>query len=131
MEYFNKSYVGLRKDLLTHIVGRNLKVLGVGFATGGNGIYLKDKKIARWVTGIEFNKEMALIAKEGNDSVFCANLNSEFFRAAIIEEPYNYDVNIFGDILEHLYEPEVVVRVLTIIFSKNQDSHHFFAQYSV
>jgi hypothetical protein len=62
---------------------------------------------------------MALIAKEGNDSVFCGDLNSKSFRAAIIEEPQIYDVIIFGDILEHLYDPEVVLRDLTARLSKN------------
>lgn len=57
MSEFNNSYVGIRKDLLKFIDGQNLKILDVGCATGANGSFLKDQRIASSVIGVEFDEK--------------------------------------------------------------------------
>lgn len=104
-ETFNKSYIGLRKDLLKFINGSNLVVLDVGCATGINGKYLKDNNIAKDVVGVEYDTSMANVASESIDTVFCGDLNDINFRKEIQNFKKNYDYIIFGDILEHLLDP--------------------------
>ena len=48
------------------IDGSNLSVLDVGCATGANGAYLLDNGFASHVTGVEFDTQMARIARERN-----------------------------------------------------------------
>lgn len=106
----NKSYTGLRQDLLNHIDGNNLTVLDVGCAIGSNGRYLIEQKIANKVDGIEFDQEMALVAEEFYDEVFVEDLNkdiSSFLDGFKGKEAY--DVIIFGDILEHLINPKEIL----------------------
>ena len=59
MKKFNVSYTKARRSLLKHINGNNLVVLDVGCATGENGKYLLENKIAKCMYGFELNEEMA------------------------------------------------------------------------
>ena len=56
---FNKSYIGLRTELLGLIEGNSNIVLDVGCALGVNGDYLIQNNIATSVYGIEFDAKMA------------------------------------------------------------------------
>lgn len=116
---YNESYIGLRNDLLKHIKGESNNVLDVGCALGINGQYLIDSKIADTVYGIEYDKKMASEAEKCNTKVFCGDLNDEIFRNDILKESVLFDYMIFGDILEHLYEPTKVLEDLKTRLSKN------------
>lgn len=105
MTKFNRSYVGLRDDLLKYIKGGNLDVLDVGCATGVNGSFLLDNDMIKSVDGVEFDEEMADIAKKKYDNVFVGDLNSSKFLSLITNENNGYDYILFGDILEHLINP--------------------------
>ena len=118
MEY-NKSYIGLRTDLLNLIDGNSNHVLDVGCALGVNGKYLLENNIADSVYGIEFDAKMAEEANKCNTIVFCGDLNSDEFRKTIINESPLIDYILFGDVVEHLYDPEKVLIDLKSILKKN------------
>lgn len=84
-------------------------VLDIGCACGDMGIFLKDTKSCR-MTGIEYDAaSLAIAAASGAyDCLRQADLNKfdplEYF------SPASFDVLLFGDILEHLYDPETVLK---------------------
>lgn len=110
MNNFNSSYVGLRTDLLKFIQGQNNSVLDVGCATGMNGAFLLEKKLAQEVYGVEYDEEMAAEAAKANTGIFQGDLNDLDFRRNITSNIPDLDYIIFGDILEHLYNPEIVLK---------------------
>lgn len=111
-ENFNQSYIGIRPDILKHIRGKNLSIIDVGCATGSNGKYLLKQEIANSITGIEFCSKMAAEAEKHYSVVHVGDLNSNDFRQSILLNNNHVDFIIFGDILEHLYEPEEVLKDL-------------------
>jgi len=113
MTDFNASYIGLRLDILKYVVGKNNVVLDVGCATGTNGRYLLENKLATIVYGIEFQKEMAIEAAKSNTRIFQGNIENIEFRKVILTESPQFDYILFGDILEHLIDPENVLKELT------------------
>lgn len=117
-EDFNASYVGLRYDLINHIEGSGLTILDVGCATGTNGNFLLDNKIASNVIGVEFNENMAKKAKLKYDSVYVGDLNSMDFIKSIVAREHTFDYIIFGDILEHLVNPSMVLKEFKELLSK-------------
>ncbi|WP_282134450.1 class I SAM-dependent methyltransferase [Seonamhaeicola maritimus] len=116
---FNRSYIGLRTDLLKLIEGDFNKVLDVGCALGTNGDYLIQHNIADAVYGIELDSKMAAEAETCNTKVFCGDLNSKEFRTTILNETPLFDYILFGDILEHLFNPEAVLLDLKSRLHKN------------
>lgn len=110
---FNPSYIGIRLDLINLINGDSLSILDVGCANGANGKFLKDKKIADTVYGIEYDSEMAEISKTYYDNVLIGDLNSAEFLNKIIDIKLKFDYIIFGDILEHLIDSELVLKTIS------------------
>ena len=106
---YNESYIGLRHDLIKYIKGESKSVLDVGCALGVNGQYLMENKITDTVYGIEYDRKMASEAEKKITKIFCGDLNNENFRKDILKESPVFDYIIFGDILEHLYEPDKVL----------------------
>lgn len=119
MSNFNRSYVGLRRDLLKYIPKGNHIVLDLGCATGINGKYLLDELMAKEVYGVEFDEFMALEATKHNTKVFCGDLNNSSFVQDILDLPVNFDFIICGDILEHLYDPNDLVEKLVLKLKKD------------
>lgn len=118
---YNKSYIGLRLDLLKYIKGESKTILDVGCALGMSGHYLLENKIAATVYGIEFNEKMASEAEENITKVFCGDLNDGNFREEVIKESPSFDYIIFGDILEHLYDPlKVLIELKTLLKPNGQ-----------
>lgn len=115
MSSLNQSYIGLRKDVLQHVQGKGKVILDVGCATGVNGKYLLENQIASTVYGIEFDEKMSTIAANSGIKVFKGDLNNSLFRKKIIIQSPAYDYILFADILEHLLEPEIVLREFLII----------------
>lgn len=110
---FNSSYIGLRPDILKYLEGKNKIVLDVGCATGSNGRVLLEKGIAAEVYGIEYDEEMAKEAAKMNTEIFQGNLNHKTFLKKVSSGCPMFDYIIFGDILEHLYEPKYTLLQLT------------------
>lgn len=84
-------------------------VLDIGCACGDMGIFLKDTKQCR-MTGVEYDEaSLAIAAASGAyDCLRQADLNN--FAPLEHFSPASFDVLLFGDILEHLYDPEGVLR---------------------
>ena len=110
MEKLNKSYVGMRDDLIEFIKGKNNIILDVGCATGINGEYLLNSDIAKEVYGIEIDSLMAKKASETYKKVFVGDLDSPVFVNEIYSESPIYNYIIFGDVLEHLRNPEIILK---------------------
>lgn len=116
---YNKSYIGLRKDIIKYIHGESNTVLDVGCALGINGKFLLDNDIAEIVVGIEYDETMAKEASVNNTKLFCGDLNDSSFRDTIFKKNYDFDYILFGDVLEHLYDPKKVLIDLKTMLKPN------------
>jgi 2-polyprenyl-3-methyl-5-hydroxy-6-metoxy-1,4-benzoquinol methylase len=112
MTDFNNSYVGLRHDILKYIEGEGNVIMDVGCANGVNGKYLIDNKNASEVYGIEYDPDMAAVATLKYTKVFQGNLDNSEFLKEIISNTTMCDYILFGDVLEHLNKPEIVLKEL-------------------
>ncbi|MFD0769530.1 class I SAM-dependent methyltransferase [Bacillus sp. CGMCC 1.60114] len=96
-------YEGANPYLLKHIKEEWKEVLDIGCSRGGLGAAIKEKGIR--VSGIEAFEEAAQIAKAKLDHVIRGNIET-------MELPYEkeqFDCIIFGDVLEHLFDPWAVL----------------------
>lgn len=118
MEKFNASYVGLRNELIGHMKGTQLNVLDIGCATGVNGRFLLDNKIAKNIIGVEFDHDMANLASQFYNKVYVGDLNSEQFIELILDCNLTFDYIIYGDILEHLINPAKVLEQLNKLLNR-------------
>jgi 2-polyprenyl-3-methyl-5-hydroxy-6-metoxy-1,4-benzoquinol methylase len=88
------------------LVGPNCRVLDVGCATGFLGKALAEQGCA--VTGVEFEAQAAAEARAHLDEVVEADLNAAAL--ADLFPDRQFDAIVFGDVLEHLLDPEAVMR---------------------
>lgn len=116
---FNKSYIGIRHDLLRYINGDNKAILDIGCATGSNGKFLLERGIANKVHGVEFDSEMAAIASIYYEKVYIGNLNNGNFISDICGNVQQFDYIIFGDVLEHLMDAQFVLKRLSGLLKPN------------
>jgi 2-polyprenyl-3-methyl-5-hydroxy-6-metoxy-1,4-benzoquinol methylase len=101
---FGDSYISPRKDIMSFIPYGTKQVLDVGCAKGLLGAAIK-QKFACTVFGIELNDDMAKEARTRLDEVFCTDIEQ-----AVLPFDNALDVVIFGDILEHLMDPGLVLQ---------------------
>lgn len=104
---FNSSYsTNIRQDLIDLIDNNNnINVLEVGCACGATLLAIKNKYPNSNIYGIELNESAAKIARTFAD-VRAENVENSNLS---YEERY-FDYIIFGDVLEHLYNPEKVLK---------------------
>jgi 2-polyprenyl-3-methyl-5-hydroxy-6-metoxy-1,4-benzoquinol methylase len=90
---------------IVDLVGHGKRVLDVGAATG----YLAEVLVARGcrVTGIELDPDAARQAERYCDRVIVGDLENMDLDAGIGED--RFDVIVFGDVLEHLKDPQRVL----------------------
>ena len=88
------------------LVGPNCRVLDVGCATGFLGTALAAQGCK--VTGIEVDPQAAAEARAHLDEVVEADLNVT--PLADLFPGRDFDAIVFGDVLEHLMDPDVVLR---------------------
>lgn len=119
MKNFNKSYIGLRTDLIKYISGYNNNVLDIGCANGTNGNFLLENNIAATVYGVEYDKEMAMEAEKNYSRVYIGDLNLKDFRLDVLNSDIKFDYILFGDILEHLLNPHIVLKELKTLLKKD------------
>ncbi len=89
------------------------KILDVGCATGVIGRLLDNSKN---IYGIEFDPILLKKAKKHCEKVFQIDLNS--FDNSTIEEK-DFDMIFFGDVLEHLVDPEDVMKQILPLAKDN------------
>jgi 2-polyprenyl-3-methyl-5-hydroxy-6-metoxy-1,4-benzoquinol methylase len=88
------------------LVGANKRVLEFGCSTGRVTRALVERGCR--VTGIEIDHEAADRAREYADDVFVLDLDYDDFEAKLSEQ--QWEVALFGDVLEHLRDPLRVMR---------------------
>jgi len=82
------------------------RVLDVGCGAGVLGAELKRRLDGRYVAGVEIDTAAARVAAEHLDDVFVIDVETTL--PAIAE--HSLDCIVFGDVLEHLRDPEAVLR---------------------
>lgn len=101
-------YHGIRWDLINFVSKGNNRILEIGCGDGNTGKALKDQGKAVEVIGIEKVSEIAQIAETKIDKVIYANVET-------IELPFSegyFEYIIMGDVIEHLYDPWLLIRKL-------------------
>jgi SAM-dependent methyltransferase len=99
-------YTGVNEALLRAVPDGALRVLDVGCGEGRLGAALKERVPGRRVFGIEREAVVARQAATRLDEVFSLD-------AAVEDpplEPRSLDSILFGDVLEHLVDPELVLQ---------------------
>lgn len=100
---FNPSYIGERNDILNLIPDNANKVLDVGCSIGVLGEQIKQRNKNVEVNGVEFDEQMAEVAKKKFDKVIVGDI--EDINVTNVLLPNYFDCIIFADILEHLKNP--------------------------
>jgi methionine biosynthesis protein MetW len=93
-------------NMIFKLIGAGKKVLDVGCATGRLGEKLRSEKKC-FVIGIDIDEPRAKLAQERLNKVIVANVEK------MEKDPFPdgyFDIIIFADVLEHLKEPETVLR---------------------
>lgn len=103
---FDTSSDNNSHSLMVRLVGPDKRVLDIGCATG----YLGEALIARGcrVSGVEIDPESAVRAAKVLDEVMVADLADADLVAHF--GPGSFDVVVLGDVLEHLMDPDRLLR---------------------
>jgi SAM-dependent methyltransferase len=99
-------YDGFNEFLFREVPTEARRIVEVGCARGRLGMELKRQDPTREVIGIEYEPAAAEVARTRLDEVYVCDLQTEFPPI----EPASVDCVIFGDVLEHLLDPEAVLR---------------------
>lgn len=99
-------YDGFNEYLLRHVPSSAQRILEIGCAQGRLGYELKRQQTTRTVLGIERDPAAAQVARTRLDHVFDCDVELALPDIA----PGSLDCVIFGDVLEHLYDPESILR---------------------
>ncbi|MDE2437528.1 MAG: methyltransferase domain-containing protein [Sphingomonadales bacterium] len=93
---------GINEKLLLAIPSDAVNIIEFGCANGRLGAAFKSRHpAARW-TGIDVNDDAIQVARQHLDAVFKIDLNGTH----VPELRGDYDCIVFGDLLEHLADPE-------------------------
>jgi SAM-dependent methyltransferase len=99
-------YDGFNEHLLAAVPAGARRILEVGCARGRLGQELKRQDPSRYVAGVELDPDAAGVAAERLDEVFVLDVQA----GVPPIEPGSLDCVLFGDVLEHLLDPEDVLR---------------------
>jgi glycosyltransferase involved in cell wall biosynthesis/SAM-dependent methyltransferase len=100
---------------MLHLIGDNKRVVDFGCATGYFAELLNRKGCT--VTGVEINPDAAEVAKQYCQEVKVADL--DFASVVEIFPSQEFDVAVFGDVLEHLRNPWKVLEETKHILKKD------------
>jgi SAM-dependent methyltransferase len=128
----SRFYAGCNDALLRAVPPAALRILDVGCGTGALGARLKALEPRRTVLGIERQPDAAARAAERLDHVFPLDVQSQDPPV----EPGSLDAILYGDVLEHLLDPEDVLarhrRLLrpdgVLLASVPNAQHHFLVR---
>jgi SAM-dependent methyltransferase len=99
-------YDGFNEPLLAAVPAGAKRILEVGCARGRLGHELKLQDPTRYVVGVDHDADAVRTAGERLDEVFLLDVQVEVPPL----EPGSMDCLLFGDVLEHLLDPEDVLR---------------------
>jgi SAM-dependent methyltransferase len=99
-------YDGFNERLLAAVPSGAKRILEVGCARGRLGHELKRQDPRRYVAGVERDQAAARVARQRLDEVFVLDVQADTPPI----EPGSLDCLLFGDVLEHLLDPEDVLR---------------------
>ena len=111
-------YDNVNPDLLYRIPCTSRKVLEIGCGSGALGHAFKRKNPNVFYVGVEFEENAAAKAKNVLDKVLCCDVEQDKLND-IIAGADKYDCIVFGDVLEHLENPEKVISRLLPSLSEN------------
>lgn len=103
----NKSYIGVRRDILRVIPDSATRLLDVGCSIGTLGAEVIARNPGAKVYGIELDPEMAKLAGEKLHKVYVANMDEFALSAEFTRD--SFDCVVLADVLEHLKDPWKVV----------------------
>jgi glycosyltransferase involved in cell wall biosynthesis len=111
----NPSYVSRRSDLVSFIPKDVTRLLDIGCSVGAVGAHFKKERGGdAKVVGIEYDPQMAAIARGNLDAVFCGS--AEDFPLEELADHAPFNGILFADVLEHLRNPrEVLARFSTLL----------------
>lgn len=104
----DEYYDGVNEHLLREVPASALRIVEVGCARGRLGLELKRAVPTRYVVGIEYDPEAAKVAATRLDEVHVADVQQGLPDLAA----GTFDCVVLGDVLEHLYDPEAVLRAV-------------------
>lgn len=99
-------YSGIRWDIIDLVPEGNNRILEVGCGTGSTLIKLKEIHKAQEIYGFELNEKMVQDHIKDINKVIIGDVEQ-------IDPPFQdefFDFIIFGDVLEHLIEPEKILK---------------------
>ncbi|MEH6552261.1 MAG: methyltransferase domain-containing protein [Pseudomonadales bacterium] len=92
-----------------------LRILDFGCDTGNLGAALKNQDSRRYVAGVEISNEPASIAESRLDRLYRFNVEKD----PLPEDEEPFDVIIFADVLEHLYDPQACLEKILPMLSEH------------
>jgi 2-polyprenyl-3-methyl-5-hydroxy-6-metoxy-1,4-benzoquinol methylase len=108
MTNFKPSYIESRDDVLHLVPDYARKILDFGCSVGTLGEQIKQKFKSAEITGIEFDEQMAEVAKEKLDRIIIEDIDK--IKLEDYLAPNYFDCIIFADTLEHLKNPWDVLK---------------------
>ncbi len=102
----NHYFHNVRPEIIELMPQSVIRILEIGCAAGETGGALKRQNNLREVVGVEYNEKAAQKAAKVLDYVFIGDIER-------LELPYPegyFDCIIYSDVLEHLREPEVLLK---------------------
>lgn len=119
-DYYNTKKIpfgisGDRRDKIFPLLKdlTDKKILEVGCATGYMGEKLR--KQGNYVVGLDISKKDVQKAKKVLDQVFVIDLESE----RLPNMGTNFDLILVAEVVEHLFEPELVIKKLMTVLKPN------------
>ena len=108
-------YENERPEILQQVEPQMLSILDVGCGSGILGKNLKKNVPGRKVYGVEYNNDVAGVAKSNLDQVIIGDIQT----LSLPFEREMFDCIILADILEHLIDPTIVLQKLSVFLKKD------------
>ncbi len=102
---------------VVRMVGRNRRVLDVGAGAGSISKLLREVGNCR-VTGLESNREAIEKLSAYCERVYEADLNDNSW-PQLLQEEAPFDVLVAADVLEHVYDPQAVLKAMAGLVAKD------------
>ena len=115
-KYIYEIKPGLAPERILKLVGSNKNILEVGCASGIQSRALKEK-LGCTITGVEINADAAEEARKYCDEIIIGDIEKLVCDENFLKR--KFDVVMFADVLEHLYDPELVLKKIKPVLSDN------------